>query len=162
EASTQEISMRRIFAIGVIVGLLALGLQSVQSQSQPAKKVAPAGRSAKAKNKARPTADRSGDEAAIRANIAQLVKASNARDAQAVAALFTPDGQIVDKEGNESTGREAIAKTFGELFAATPKKRLEVFIESIRSIGADLAVEVGTTKETAAPTEPPEYDRYTV
>src|SRR5947209_7998089 len=43
-----------------------------------------------------------------------------------------------------------------------PQKRLEVNIESIRFIGPDLAVEVGTTKESPAPDEPPEYDRYTV
>ena len=35
-------------------------------------------------------------------------------------------------------------------------------VESIRFIGADLAVETGTTKEIPAPNEPPEYDRYTV
>src|SRR5439155_433702 len=65
-------------------------------------------------------------------------------------------------EGNESVGREAIAKTFASLFASMPKTRLEVTIESLRFIGPDLAVEVGTTTETPAPNEPPEYDRYTV
>src|SRR5262249_2777095 len=92
----------------------------------------------------------------------QFVKAYNAGDAKAVAALFTPDGQTLDKEGNEAEGREAIAQTFAELFAGTPKKQLEVFVESIRFLGADLAMEVGTTKETPARGEPPEYDRYTV
>jgi uncharacterized protein (TIGR02246 family) len=90
------------------------------------------------------------------------VKAYNAGDAKAVAALFTADGQTVDKDGNEAEGREAIQKTFAELFAAMPKKQLEVFVDSIRFIGSDLAMEVGTTKETPAPGEPPEYDRYTV
>src|SRR4029077_4560279 len=52
--------------------------------------------------------------------------------------------------------------TFADLFAATPQKRIEVFVDSIRFVGADLAEEVGTTKETPAPNEPPEYDRYTV
>ena len=66
-----------------------------------------------------------------------------------MAALFTPDGQTVDKEGNEAEGREAIAQTFRELFAAMPKRQLEVFVESLRFIGSDIAMEVGTTKETA-------------
>ena len=78
------------------------------------------------------------------------MNAYNAANAKAVAALFTPDGQIEDKEGDIAEGRAAIAQSFAELFKATPKKRLEVSVESIRFIGADLAVEVGTTKETAA------------
>jgi hypothetical protein len=43
-----------------------------------------------------------------------------------------------------------------------PKKRLEVLVDSIRFVAADLAVEVGSTKETPAPGEPSEHDRYTV
>jgi uncharacterized protein (TIGR02246 family) len=145
--------MRRIVvSMGVIAGLSAVVAQSVQSQT---KQASPTVRSVTG-------ADRSADEAAIRANIAQFVKAYNAGDAKAVAALFTPDGQAVDKEGNDAEGREAIAQTFAELFAAMPKKQLEVFVESIRFIGADLALEIGTTKEIPAPSEPPEYDRYTV
>ncbi len=155
--------MRRILiSSGIIVGCLAVVLQSVQSQSEPTRLSSPAVRSGQDEGKARPAADRSADEAAIRANIAQFVKAYNAGDAKAVAALFAADGQIVDKEGNESEGREAIAKAFSELFTATPKKQLEVFVDSIRFIGAELAVEVGSTKETPSPNEPPEYDRYTV
>jgi uncharacterized protein (TIGR02246 family) len=155
--------MRRIvFSIAVIVGVSAVIAQSVQSQSKPAKQASPADPSAEDANKARPAADRSADEAAIRANIARFVKAYNAGDAKAVAALFTLDGQIVDKEGDETEGREGIAQTFAELFKAMPQKNIEVFVESIRFIGADLAVEVGTTKETPAPNEPPDYDRYTV
>lgn len=149
--------MRRIlFTIGLIVGLLGLVAQSVQSQSQPTKQASPAGRSA------RSAAERSADEAAIRADIAKFVEAYNAGDAKAVAALFTPDGHAVDKDGNDVEGRKAIEQTFADLFAATPKKNLEVFVESIQFVGPDLALEVGTTKETPAPGEPPEYDRYTV
>jgi uncharacterized protein (TIGR02246 family) len=136
--------------------------QSVQSQPQPTKQAGAAGRSGQDAGKGQAGADRSADETAIRANIAQFVKAYNAGDAKGVAALFTPDGQAVDKDGNAAEGREAIAQTFGDLFANMPKKQLEVSVESIRFIGADLALEVGTTKETPAPGEPPEYDRYTV
>jgi uncharacterized protein (TIGR02246 family) len=112
-------------------------------------------------DKAKP-ADHSADEAAIRANIEKFVKAYNAGDAKAVAALFTPDGEVHDKAGNEAEGREAIEKTFAKVFKDMPEKNLEVFIESIRFIGSDLALEVGTTKETPEPNEPPDIDRYTV
>ena len=152
--------MRRIlFSIAVIVGLSALIAQSVQSQSKPPNQAAD---SAAQDDKARPAADRSADETAIRANIEKFVQAYNAGDAKAIAALFTPDGEAWDKDGNEAEGREAIAKTFAKIFADTPGKKLEVFVDSIKFIGADLAMETGTTRETAGPNEPPDYDRYTV
>jgi uncharacterized protein (TIGR02246 family) len=150
--------MRRI-VLGLAVGLLAVALPAaLQSQSRVAKKEVPA--EPVKKDTAKPTADRSADEAAIRANIAAFLKAYNAGDAKAIAELFTTDGQVEDKEGNISEGREAIARTFGDVFEANPDKELEVFVESIRFIGADLAVEKGTTKEIN-PGEAPEYDRYT-
>src|SRR5215212_1788242 len=100
--------MRRIvLSIGVLACLSALIAQTVQSQSEPAKRAAPAA--------AQPAADHSADETAIRAHIEQFVKAYNAADAKAVAALFTPDGQIEDKEGDITEGREAIAQTFAAL-----------------------------------------------
>jgi uncharacterized protein (TIGR02246 family) len=150
--------MRHIlFASAVIVGLSAVIATSVQSQTGP-KQTSPAVQN---EGKAGPAPDRSADEAAIRANIAAFVKAYNAGDAKGLAALFAPDGEAWDKDGNEVQGREAIAKTFGDAFAATPNRKLEVSVESIRFIGTDMAMEAGTTKETE-PNEPPEYDRYTV
>jgi uncharacterized protein (TIGR02246 family) len=154
--------MRRVLlSTLVIVALSALIVQAVWSQSQPAKPATPADPE-KAGAKSPTPADRSADETAIRANIDRFIKAYDAGDAKAVAALFTPEGVIVDKDGNEAQGREAFAQTFAELFEATPDKKIEVSVESIRFLGPDLAVEVGTTKETLAPGEPPEYDRYTV
>src|SRR5262249_9350923 len=91
-----------------------------------------------------------------------FVKAYNTKDAKAIAALFTPDGQIVDKEGNAAEGREAIEKEFKEIFSEAPEKRSEVNIESLRFGGSDLAIEEGITKKADAPGGPPEYDSYTV
>jgi uncharacterized protein (TIGR02246 family) len=145
--------MRRriLISIAAIGGLSVVVAQTVLSQSDPPKAARP------------PAAgDHSADETAIRANIEQFEKAYNAHDAKAVAALFTPDGQIEDKDGDIAEGREAIEKTFAGIFADAPQKRIDVFVEDIRFIGADLAAETGSTKETPAPNEPPEYDRYTV
>ena len=167
--------MRRM-VFGLLAGLAVIAISAVQSQSQPDKN--PAVKRLKDKDKAedkdsdkdkgkdkekpaKPAVDRSADEAAIRANVAAFQKAYNSGDAKAIAALFTSDGQIEDKEGNVSEGREAIAKTFRNVFEATPDKQIEVFIESIRFIGADLAVEKGITKESDVPGEAPDYDRYT-
>src|SRR5947209_3043712 len=151
--------MRILLCLGAAVGLSIVLLQSVRSQTQPAKDAAPDDLGRRGENP--PAIERTADEGAIRANIAQFVKAYNARDAKAVAALFTPDGQIEDKEGNVTEGREAIAHDFADIFADTPGKKIEVFIGSIRFVARNLAVEVGSTKQTA-PDESPEYDRYTV
>jgi len=149
---------RNLILTAAIVALCALVAGFVQSQSQPEKgppKSALDGDKAKAP-------EYSADETAIRSNIAHFVKAYNAGDAQAVAALFTAEGLAIDKDGNESRGRPAITETFATLFAGAPGRRIEVSVESIRFLGPDLAMEVGTTKETSAAGEPPEYDRYTV
>ena len=69
--------------------------------------------------------------------------------------LLPVDGPLLMSAG-------AVIGLLAGLFAAAPKKRLEVIIEAIRFVGADLAVEEGTTKETFAPGEVPESDRYTV
>jgi uncharacterized protein (TIGR02246 family) len=153
---------RKLIAIAVIVGLSALVLQSVPSPSQEKKQSRPTAPAQKEEAKAQPAVDHSADEATIRGNIEQFVKLYNTGDAKGIAAMFTPDGQIVDKEGDTSEGRQAIAKTFGALFAAAPQKRIEVFVDSIRFLGSDLAIEEGSTAETNAPGEPPENDRYTV
>ncbi len=107
-------------------------------------------------------AQRQADEAAIRASVEAFEKAYNARDAKAIAALFIPEGQMVDDEGNTSEGREAIAEVFADVFAEMPEARIEATVDSIRFIGTDLAVEVGATKMTPAPGETPEHGRYTV
>jgi uncharacterized protein (TIGR02246 family) len=153
--------MRRyLLSIGLLAGMVAVVSPFVQSQSNSKKQATAADQKEPAKEEKRP--DRSEDEAAIRANVAAFVKAYNAKDAKAIAALFTPDGQIVDKEGNAAEGREAIEKEFKEIFSEAPEKRIEVTIESLRFIGSDLAIEEGATKETPARGETPEYDSYTV
>jgi len=149
----------KLLSIGMIVAAFVVIAQSVPSRSEPKKETA--GLSAREEDKAQAKSDRSADETAIRGNIEGFVKAYNAGDAKAIAALFTPDGEAWDKEGNEAEGREAIEKVFAKIFKDTPEKKLEVFVGSIKFIGADLAVETGTTKETE-PNEPPDIDRYTV
>jgi uncharacterized protein (TIGR02246 family) len=105
---------------------------------------------------------RQADEAAIRASVGAFTKAYNAHDAKAIAALFIPEGQVVDEDGETAEGREAITEVFAEVFAETPKTQIAVTIDSIRFIGADLAVEMGTTKTTPEPGETPEHGKYTV
>ncbi|HMF13457.1 MAG TPA: SgcJ/EcaC family oxidoreductase, partial [Gemmataceae bacterium] len=151
-----------LLSIALLAGMVIVVSPTVQSHSDSKKQATPADEQKQEKGAKKRAADRSADEAAIRANVTAFVKAYNAKDAKAIAAMFTPDGLIVDKEGDASEGREAIQKVFSGMFAESPKKQIEVTIESIRFVGADLAMEEGTTKETAAPGEIPEYDGYTV
>jgi uncharacterized protein (TIGR02246 family) len=156
----------KCLSLGLIIVAVIVVAQSVQSQSKSKKEALPPrsetpGAAAREDDKAQPKSDHSADEAAIRANIEKFVKAYNAGDAKAIAALFTPDGEAWDKDGNEAEGREAIEKVFARIFKDTPEKKLEVFVDSIKFIGADMAFETGTTKEIE-PNEPPDIDRYTV
>jgi uncharacterized protein (TIGR02246 family) len=153
--------MRRFLLSTItLASMAAVVAYSVQTQTDP-NKTAPATQENQKKGK-RTDADRTEDEKAIRANVAAFAKAYNAQDAKGIAALFTPNGQVVDEEGNAAEGRDEIEKVFKELFTTTPQKRIEVSIDSIRFIGPDVALEEGSTKETLTGGETPEYDRYKV
>ena len=101
-------------------------------------------------------------EAAIRANVDAFVKAYNARDAKAIAELFTPEGQLLDENDHTTHGRDAIEQAFASVFAASPQGRIEVHVGSIRLFGSALAVETGTTHVTDRPGAEPDVTRYTV
>ncbi|MGQ0634127.1 MAG: YybH family protein [Planctomycetaceae bacterium] len=102
------------------------------------------------------------DEAAIRASVAAFEKAYNAHDAKALAALFVPEGQMIDETDFTVQGRDAIERVFTEVFADERDSKIEVTIESLRLIGTALAIETGSTKTTRAEGETPDYSRYTV
>lgn len=157
--------MRRILlTVGLLTGVAVIISQTVFSQSEPKKSAKPDEARAEDKPTAPPDKDkdRSADEKAIRANVAAFERAYNVGDAKAIAALFTAEAMIMGKDGDASQGRDAIRDTFANLFKETPQRRIEIIVDSIRFVGPDLAVETGTTKETAAPGEPPERDAYTV
>ncbi|HEX4072659.1 MAG TPA: SgcJ/EcaC family oxidoreductase [Planctomycetaceae bacterium] len=101
-------------------------------------------------------------EAAIRANVDAFVKAYNARDAKAIAGLFTPEGQLLDENDHTTHGRDAIEQAFASVFAASPQGHIEVHVGSIRLFGSALAVETGTTHVTDRPGAEPDVTRYTV
>lgn len=100
--------------------------------------------------------------AAIKANIDAFSKAYQARDAKAIAALFAAEAKLVTDENELIEGRQAIEQKFADLFAEEPTTRMEVNVGAIKLLGADLAVETGTTKSVAAPDATPEYGKYTV
>ena len=67
----------------------------------------------------KPSGDAS-DQAAIRATADAFVKAFNRGDAQAVAALWTPNGSMVNDRGQTFKGRQAIADEYAAFFKQQP------------------------------------------
>lgn len=103
-----------------------------------------------------------GPAAAIRANVDAFVKAYNARDAKAIASLFSSESQLMDENENTTRGREAIERSFASVFAASPQGRIEVHVDSIRFFGSALAIETGSTSVVGQPGEAPDVTHYTV
>jgi len=96
-----------------------VALQPVEDEQPPAK------------SKAEPTAD----EAAVRKSTTEFAKAANARDAKAAAALWTEAGEYTDDDGTSVRGRANLEKMYAESFAATPKGKFEVALDSVRMLG---------------------------
>ena len=81
---------------------------------------------------------------AIRALLDALDDAYDRGDAKAVAALYLPKAERIDLEGDVAQGREAIAEAFEVAFEALPGASIRREVESIRTLGAGLAIEDGT------------------
>ncbi|HYV38446.1 MAG TPA: SgcJ/EcaC family oxidoreductase, partial [Gemmataceae bacterium] len=70
----------------------------------------------------------------------KLVKAFNARDAKSLAAAWSEKGEYLSEDtGERLEGRAAIEKDYAETFSKAKEIRLEVDINKIRRIGADVA-----------------------
>jgi uncharacterized protein (TIGR02246 family) len=87
----------------------------------------------------------SADEVQLRRSVLAFVEQYNAHKADALAALFAPGARMTFADGTEVDGREAIAKSFAETFAAGPKTEISVVVDSIRFLTPTTAVEEGTT-----------------
>ncbi len=153
--------MKRIisgsFGLGLMVGsICGWGVVVAQETRQPtAQTVA-------AKGEVKTTSGTVKPDAAIRASVAQFVKAYNAHDAKTVTELFLPEAQIVDENDNTIQGRAEIESLFAGVFDETPETKIEVAIESIRFIGTLLAVETGSTTTLPAAGATAERGRYSV
>lgn len=80
---------------------------------------------------------------------ADFVLAYNAKDAAALAALFTENGEMADLRAEETTtGRADIQARYAEIFAAGDTPAVAVEVDSVRFVGKDLAIEDGTVHFT--------------
>jgi len=129
---------------------------AVPTAKGPMSPVKPNGVVAKGKS------SRPDDEQAIRQSVEALLKAYNTGDAQAVAAVFTPDALIVDAEGHSTQGREGIQQAYEQMFKEHPQSHQEVSISLIRFVAPGVAVEEGTSTITNAPDDTPQRSDYSV
>jgi uncharacterized protein (TIGR02246 family) len=87
----------------------------------------------------------------------------NEKDAAAVAALFSEDGEISNRDGtNLISGREDIEAHYEELFAEKEAPKLAIEVSAVRLVGPGLAIEDGTFHFTKPTADDPVYsDKYT-
>lgn len=85
----------------------------------------------------------------LREAAADFVIAYNKKDAAAVAALFTENGELSDLKGEEVvSGRADIQAHYTEILSADDAPSLAVEVTSVRLVAADLAIEDGTVHFT--------------
>ncbi|QDV39013.1 YybH family protein [Tautonia plasticadhaerens] len=79
----------------------------------------------------------------------QFADAFNRADATALAALFAPEAELVDEEGNLYRGREEISEILGRFFEAFPGASVSREVEEVRPVGPSLAIEDGVMTITS-------------
>jgi uncharacterized protein (TIGR02246 family) len=87
----------------------------------------------------------------------------NEKDAAAISALFSEDGEISNREGTDLiSGREDIKAHYEELFAEKDAPKLAIEVSAVRLVGPGLAVEDGTFHFTKPSEDEPVYsEKYT-
>jgi uncharacterized protein (TIGR02246 family) len=90
----------------------------------------------------------------VRVSSENFVKVFDKGGAKDVAALFVEGGELIDENGTIYQGRTEITDVLSKFFTKFPNATLAMEIESVRSIGPNLAMEEGTrfvtTKEGRA------------
>ena len=85
----------------------------------------------------------------LRQAAADFVIAYNRKDAAAVAALFTENGEVSDLKGEDViSGRAEIQAHYKDIFSTDDAPSLAVEVGSVRLVAPDLAIEDGTAHFT--------------
>jgi uncharacterized protein (TIGR02246 family) len=119
--------------------MATLGLGAAQDQRSSPASLPHAGGSLPAA-----AAEHDRDAQAIGGVLDAFVKSYNAQDATAVSALFTPDAEIEDENGDITSGRDAILARFSRFFAGNDSGTINLTSDSLRFLGTNLAIEDGT------------------
>lgn len=99
------------------------------------------------------------------AEIAKVSKAFEAAfdgaDADAIAAIFTTEGEFIDVERLVYQGRDAVKAEFEATFKAVPDSAISINIDSVRQVSPNVAIEDGRAL-IATEEGPVSISRYTV
>lgn len=104
-------------------------------------------------------AEPSPEEKAVRQTAQAFTDAFNKGDAQAVAALWTADGDY-SVGPNTVKGRDQIQKLYEEFFKAHPGSKMTVKVESVRVVAPNVAMEEGAATVIDSPNGPPTASSY--
>jgi uncharacterized protein (TIGR02246 family) len=142
--------------LGVLALSAAFGLVSAQDRPAEQPDPTPSGE--------QPTVppEREPDVRALGDLLASFVKAYNAKDAKALGDLFTTDAEIEDEDGAVTRGRDAIVDRYTGIFEEDKRDELSVEFDSLRFLGADVAIEEGTASLSTVADTPPVINRYSV
>jgi uncharacterized protein (TIGR02246 family) len=99
---------------------------------------------------AQPAGDprRTEDEQAIKKNRTAYVKAFNAGDARAAAALWSAEGELTDPDGRVVRGSAAIEKDLAALFKEHGPLTIAITCSGLHFVTPELALETGTSQVT--------------
>jgi uncharacterized protein (TIGR02246 family) len=100
------------------------------------------------------------DEKAIKASAEAFTKLYNDHDAKGLAALFSPNAEMIDEDGLVTKGRDAILTEFEKVFKETPKASMVVDIESVRVLTSNLGIEEGTARSKDSPDDSEDITNY--
>jgi len=85
------------------------------------------------------------DRSLIEKAAEQFVKAFNDHDAKSVAALFTEDAELVERDGTRFVGSDEIEAAFASSFEQNPNSKISLTVDSLRFVTPSVAVEEGGT-----------------
>ena len=81
--------------------------------------------------------------AEVQKNMLNLVNAFNSEKVDDLAAMFLPEGELIDEQGTVYKGQEAIKDLLKNFFAKFPGTQMEVLVDSVRLVGP-VAIQEGT------------------
>jgi len=82
----------------------------------------------------------SSDEMEVRRLYHQMLDGWNKRNADAFAASFAEDGEVIGFDGSQMNGREEIAATVGQIFADHVTAPYVSKVKSVRLLSSDVAI----------------------
>ena len=120
-------------------------VQAQQAQVQPVQAKQPGAKPAGAPKSTKAEAAQEKASQDVLDNAKLFTEAFNRHDAKAIAALCTDDCEFIERDGSTLRGRDDIEEEFRETFAASPKARISLSLDSIRLVTPDVAIEQGKT-----------------